>query len=671
MHADPARTSELRAPSRRRWLACAVAATLLTALFAARGFTQFDRTRLKIVERPLPQTAGAVRVVSDAAVPWPAIDDPVAVIVRIANHGGAATYQVVVDGTRVCELTLSAQERQRADCAARLATGPSHEVLVSGPETSWSLDYLEIARHHGNSTGLLYLVVLPAASRAFTPPGATGLALTWIATFGLLALPRRHSRRRAQIAYRVAAGVAAALLLAIATSPWLSRYTLIVSAGTYWRLVGLIALPGLVSVAGRLCAPSHALRRPPSPVLRPMLIAVVAVVLFSSVMTARRWRDFHGNYSGLLQISERNVDASPLLSARDDVRRAVVLRRDGGYDGQFAYFESFDPLMRKFAADPVKYRGVVDAVPYRYGRIGFSWLTIAFSLNRWPLYPQTMAWLILAGIAVCAFIVAYMAERQGSTPALGLLVALIPGFWQSVQTSLPEPIAAALLIGGLFFAMSRRWLWAAPLFAMSLLVRETGIVAVVCAAAAIWLGGRRREAIALAFVAVLPMVLWRGYVGWVLFPDWGMRGFLDHPADLGWPLSGFLDLWRVVAAGQYFDGAAEFRRAATWMPFLLIAGASLALVLAIAVRNAISVSAAIYGLIAVSLNYEMIWVHPTNAQRGTYELFAMLILATLALGGAAKPLRVATATFWALAGFVVLFGVVDATFVREALSLPF
>src|SRR6185436_30561 len=97
----------------------------------------------------------------------------------------------------------------------------------------------------------------------------------------------------------------------------------------------------------------------------------------------------------------------------------------------------------------------------------------------------------------------------------GLLVLLIPGYWHSVDATLPEPIAGAFFLGGLLCLMRRSWWAAGTLFGVSMLVRETGGALIVALVIGIFLTGRRRESLLVAFLALAPLALWRLYVGWV------------------------------------------------------------------------------------------------------------------------------------------------------------
>jgi hypothetical protein len=282
--------------------------------------------------------------------------------------------------------------------------------------------------------------------------------------------------------HRVVSVFFAAALVLIQIAPWVSSYKVIVWVGTVLVSFAVFALPHLWTAAGWLVGARTAPRGLWVRAARPAIIGVGVLAVFWAV-TRAQLRDRHdGNYSGFLAISRSLFDANPLLNSREDIRRSLQLLGNGGYDGQFMYYTTFDPLMRAFTDDPAKYRAVVDAVPYRYGRIGYSALTRLIAGRRWQHYPATMIWLLLLSLGTSAFILAVWAQDAGVSPALGYLVMLVPGFWLSIETALPEPLAAVTLLASLLSVARERWLLAGVLFAIALLVRETGLVFVAAAA---------------------------------------------------------------------------------------------------------------------------------------------------------------------------------------------
>jgi hypothetical protein len=80
-------------------------------------------------------------------------------------------------------------------------------------------------------------------------------------------------------------------------------------------------------------------------------------------------------------------------------------------------------------------------------------------------------------------------------------------------------------------------------------------------------------------------------------------------------------------------------------------------------------AAVVYGLIAVALDYQMIWVHVGNAQRGTYELFVLLALSAVTVRVLPSWLRWSQRLFWVASAAYVFFGAAEAEALRAALLL--
>lgn len=643
---------------------------VVALLMATHVFVAVPLARVKVVEAPLASANGEVRAVL-AGSSAQELPPPFALIGRIDNRGETASFTVSIDGTAVCTTTIDKGRSSRFDCSPMRAWSDAaeHVITIAGPSPSWRLEYLELATHHGGTSGSHNFLILPGSSSRYAPVPLFWALLSAAVVFAVALVPPPSWPVWGWRTHRAAAAIILAFFALVLASEHVSAYKIVLSLWSASCWTAAILLPSLWRIGGAAFRATEQTAPRPHAVLRSMIAAAIVLLAFHALVSARLAQAYHGNYSGFLFVSQRAFDENPLLQSRRDVRDSLVLNAGGGYDAQFMYFAAFDPFLRVFRRTPERYRAVVDAPPYRYGRIGYVLLTIAASGGRWERYPATMIWLILGSLACAAFAVAMMAQARGMSAATGLLVAAVPGFWQSLTYGLPEPIAAATLLAGIACVWRERWLAAAICIAVSLLVRETGIVA-IAAVLAVPLLRRRPGAIGAALFAGGVVVAWRVYVTWALFADWGVRGLLYQPGDLTWPGGGFVDLWRTITGGQYYVHAPELARAGIAYPLLLTGGCALACALAARRRDPIHIAAAVYGLLAISLNYEAIWIHVGNGVRGTYELFLMLIVATLAWRSCSTPIRAGLAAFWIGAVvYIALFGQ-DADAIRAALALP-
>jgi hypothetical protein len=645
-----------------------LAATVLTAVLATRAYVAIDATRVRVVTSARVAESGAVRTGTAGRPEVNRLHPPFALIARIDNRSGnASNFTIDVDGGRVCEASVEAATERRIDCDVTRGwdrSAADHVVVVQGGRQEWALSYLELSVHHGGSAGFNRLVVLPIGATGFDRPGPAALSIAWllIAAGFLLPFPARLPRA-VRIGYGLVVAAIGAAILAIIAAPWVSNYLVVLSAATLGRWVCLLMAPQIV-LAVRTLAMAAVARGLVTVRVKIALIGLLVFAAFALAMHSRLQNSYRGNYSGFVQISTQLFNANPMLNTRDDVRASLLLSNGYGYDAQFMYFAAFDPFLRAYADDPAAYGPFMGAPGYRFGRIGFSWLTRFLSAGQWSRYPATMVWLVVASLGVSAVMLASIAVKSGASPAWGVLILLVPGFWQSLSTALPEPIAAAFLIGGLWCTLRGRWLAGAALWAAALLVRETSLIVVVLLFAERFLSGQRRQTLVSAAATFLPVMAWRLYVGWVLWPSWGWEGFLHNPHDFGWPFAGFLDAWSKILAGAYEPGMTVPGIALT---LLLIGAFVVAAVVAIRRPSALAVSAVVLAVMAVSLN-GYVWTYVSDGQRLTYEVFVVLALVSPSAAAASRGTRLLIYAFWTAAAWYVFFGSYEAAFVREALT---
>ena len=182
------------------------------------------------------------------------------------------------------------------------------------------------------------------------------------------------------------------------------------------------------------------------------------------------------------------------------------------------------------------------------------------------------------------------------------------------------------------------------------------------------MSGRRREGTQLALISLTPLLVWRMYVGWILFPDWGAQAFWFNPENLGKPFAGILDLWTTIHRGQYFPDVPSLSRAGIFYPIILIGGFSVAVATAITRPSAVTLAALCYGIVALCLTYGSIWAHVSNGQRGTFELFVLLAVISVGIHAYPRGVKRSLVAFWIATGVYVFFGAFDAGDIRHAVS---
>ena len=156
--------------SLRRLVAIVLLASAGTWLFATRVFVDIDAVRIRVLRQPTPATDGRVELQAEDDR-FSSLPAPLALIVRVRNLSPVAReLTFYVDGKRVCAATIPPNAGRRIDCGIvrDWTVQVSHVVSVRGPPAPWTVEYLELATHHGHTTGFLQGFVLPAGSQSFS-----------------------------------------------------------------------------------------------------------------------------------------------------------------------------------------------------------------------------------------------------------------------------------------------------------------------------------------------------------------------------------------------------------------------------------------------------------------------------------------------------------------------
>jgi hypothetical protein len=143
-----------------------------------------------------------------------------------------------------------------------------------------------------------------------------------------------------------------------------------------------------------------------------------------------------------------------------------------GYDGQFYYRFAFNP----FNWNPTAYGITVDH-NYRYTRIGYSLVAYIISLGgHGRLLPTVLVVVNLICVGVMAYLGAKLAHESRRHALWGLLFVAYFGLVISVGRDTSEPLADALMLGGLLAYRHSRYILAALLVAYAVFTNEPILV---------------------------------------------------------------------------------------------------------------------------------------------------------------------------------------------------
>lgn len=305
--------------------------------------------------------------------------------------------------------------------------------------------------------------------------------------------------------------------------------------------------------------------------------------------------------------------SSPLLKSR-------LIVRGSGYDGQFFYFIAQDPWLKRFRDDPTRYRLFLDDPAYRYGRIGYPLLLNILSCGNPRNIPRSALFLILLSLPALALSTSLILKDSGASPLWALLLLFVPALPSSLGHLLPEPLAAALMVGGLLFHRREQPLNASLLWALSGLVRETTLLLPLAfVVEALW--KKRFKGAFQTALSALPLLLWRLYLLVRLFPDQAWRSLLPKGGILDIPFKGILETLKAPAQGSSLSVTVG----ALLLTLLLL----FASVYFLRHRDGFSGALLLYSLLALSLSSRFVWIDPSNVRRTTFELFVLLLPAAL------------------------------------------
>jgi hypothetical protein len=274
----------------------AVLAGLGALVLSTHVFVEIDRVRVKLLGAATVASAGGLAVVHVDTAAFPELNrlrPPFALIARINSQAAEpSAFHVSVDDAQTCERRVAAGGFRRIDCTVSEGWNrtPEHNLAIQGPPVPWTLAYLEIATHHGGTTGVHYLVVLPGSSDRYRRPSLGWVITTWlILTAAGLWLPTaRRMPRWIRALYAVMAGAIVLELAGSQVSQWISEYRVVLSAGTFTTWMILLFAPRLWA-AVRLWPDRVTAYLAAQPMARRSL-AVTVIVLALGTSGAAAWQ---------------------------------------------------------------------------------------------------------------------------------------------------------------------------------------------------------------------------------------------------------------------------------------------------------------------------------------------------------------------------------------------
>jgi hypothetical protein len=650
--------------SRKSLIWALVQAILLAILLRAVTIVNFERLTFKATAI-LPSAEGFSATLS--AGPEPAGREGLRILsLQIRGRGKTPRSAAVsVNGVGLDEIRFGSRARQGIflEVPESVPWRAVNDIVISGGDGSWTVKEIRLQNYFGFASGLFNLILLPKSA---TIPGRLpwpGLGALFLALW-LLEIVRAGTPQAPRIAraHRIIKTISVALLLAAAGLPFVTQLRLFTRPDRLWLFVLLLSFAGTAALGkaffrwaqtelGVQALDANPARK------RIVSLAIPALIglFFLSCMFGIK-RQLGGGYSSFLRIEKARLAAfAPLYFPPDRAAeiRAGLVPRDG-YDGQFSYFMAFDPFLSKYKDAPLTYNLFIDEPAYRFGRIGLPLLVKLASWNDPRLFPRTIVWLIVLSHFFGAFFLLKIILHFKKNPFWTLLYVLVPGFYYSLQWGLGESIALALVLAGFLGYLEGRLLPALAALAASLFFRESGLMVIL--AIALLETFRKRGLKKAVFIggAVIPYLLWKGFLTYRLFAVNGWKTLFLGPADFTAPFSGILELFRHIRIGDYDQVYVGTAGTAAVYACLLIGLFVIAVALFFKSRNAGSLSLLLFSAVSVSFNYAMVWIYVGGAIRLTTEAFVFLIPAYLmqkdALPASWKRLAV---------GFFVLLYVFD------------
>jgi hypothetical protein len=173
-----------------------------------------------------------------------------------------------------------------------------------------------------------------------------------------------------------------------------------------------------------------------------------------------------------------------------------------GYDGQFIFY------IARYGSKAVPH---LDNPSYRLQRILLPVMVRVFSVGASSLVPWMIILINLIAIVATTYLLAEWLDENDLSPWYALMYALYIGTFMAYSRDLTEPLALCLAAWGAVLWFREKSGWAALSLALAALAKETTLLFVFGIACSSLVRQRPRSAIR-AMVAILPLLVWEGYL---------------------------------------------------------------------------------------------------------------------------------------------------------------
>lgn len=170
-----------------------------------------------------------------------------------------------------------------------------------------------------------------------------------------------------------------------------------------------------------------------------------------------------------------------------------------GYDGQFYY---------QIAIHPFEAAEFMDNAPYRYQRIVYPMAARLLALGKPNLVPYTLLLLNWLSIAISVELLSSLLRARGLSPWFSLGYGLYFGQATALTFDTTEPFTYLIVCTGVWLWSRKKLNWAALLFGVASVSRETAVLFPLGYAVYFLLRREWKKVVLLTGVSVMPLLVW-------------------------------------------------------------------------------------------------------------------------------------------------------------------